>query len=69
MLDEAGHEDVKIFASGDIDEYIIAALRMQEAKIDVWGIGTKLITSYPQPSLGGVYKLAALEENGVMVPK
>lgn len=69
MLDEAGHNDAKIFASGDIDENIISALRVQEAKIDVWGIGTKLITSYPQPSLGGVYKLAGLEENGVMVPK
>lgn len=69
MLDEAGHKEAKIFASGDIDENIISALRVQEAKIDVWGIGTKLITSYPQPSLGGVYKLAGLEENGVMVPK
>ncbi|MDD3947446.1 MAG: nicotinate phosphoribosyltransferase [Clostridia bacterium] len=69
MLDEAGHHDAKIFASGDIDEHIISALRVQEAKIDVWGIGTKLITSSPQPSLGGVYKLAGIEENGVMVPK
>ncbi|NCC68960.1 MAG: nicotinate phosphoribosyltransferase [Clostridia bacterium] len=69
MLDEAGHCDVKIFASGDIDEHIISALKTQDAKIDVWGIGTKLITSSPQPSLGGVYKLAGIEENGVMVPK
>jgi len=69
MLDQAGHADVKIFASGDIDENIIAALRAQEAKIDVWGIGTKLITSSHQPSLGGVYKLAGIEESGVMVPK
>jgi nicotinate phosphoribosyltransferase len=69
MLDQAGHADVKIFASGDIDENIIAALRAQEAKIDVWGIGTKLITSFPQPSLGGVYKLAGIEENGVLIPK
>lgn len=69
MLDEAGHKDAKIFASGDIDEHIISALRVQEAKIDVWGIGTKLITSSHQPSLGGVYKLAGIQEGDVMVPK
>ncbi|MDD4839385.1 MAG: nicotinate phosphoribosyltransferase [Clostridia bacterium] len=69
MLDEAGHSDVSICASGDIDEDILLALDTQEAKVDIYGIGTKLITSYINPSLGGVYKLSAIEENGVMVPK
>lgn len=70
MLDEAGHSDVKIFASGDIDEDVLLALRTQDAKIDIYGIGTRLITSYTNPSLGGVYKLAAMEdENGNMSPK
>lgn len=61
MLDEAGHVEAKIFASGDIDENIISALNSQGAKIDVWGIGTKLITSAPRPALGGVYKLAEIQ--------
>ncbi|MCQ2409668.1 MAG: nicotinate phosphoribosyltransferase [Clostridia bacterium] len=69
MLDEAGHKDCLIFATNDIDEQILLALNQQDAKIDVYGIGTKLITSYTNASLGGVYKLSALEENGVMLPK
>ena len=69
MLDQAGHHNVKIFASGDIDEHVLASLKLQGAKIDVYGIGTKLITADPKPALGGVYKLAAMEEGGVMVPK
>ena len=69
MLDKAGHEDAKIFASGDIDENILESLHIQGAKIDIYGIGTRMITSYDNPSLGGVYKLAAIEENGVLVPK
>jgi nicotinate phosphoribosyltransferase len=69
MLDNAGHNDAGIFASSDLDEYTIQSLRVQGAKIDTWGVGTKLITSYSSPSLGGVYKLAAIEENGVMTPK
>lgn len=69
MLDAAGHQDCKIFASGDIDEDVLLSLQIQGAKIDIYGIGTRLITSYRQPSLGGVYKLAAMEENGVLVPK
>ncbi len=70
MLDAAGHTETKIFASGDIDEHIIAALNSQGAKIDVWGIGTKLITSAPRPALGGVYKLAAIQnENGEWEPR
>lgn len=69
MLDEAGHEDCLIFASNDIDEDILLALNTQDAKIDVYGIGTKLITSYSNASLGGVYKLCAIEENGKLEPK
>lgn len=69
MLDDAGFTDAKIFASGDIDEDILKSLHSQDAKIDSWGIGTKLITSDKCPSLGGVYKLAAIEENGVLTPK
>ncbi len=69
MLDEAGHKDCQIFATNDLDEDILLALNAQDAKIDVYGIGTKLITSYKNASLGGVYKLAAIEEDGKMIPK
>ena len=69
MLDEAGFPNAKIFASGDIDEMILRSLHTQGAKIDCWGIGTKLITSDGCPSLGGVYKLAAIEENGKLMPR
>lgn len=69
MLDAAGHEDVKIFASSDLDEYVIRELKAQGAQIDVWGVGTKMITSYDWPALGGVYKLAATIEDGKMIPK
>ena len=68
MLDEAGFPDAKIFASNGLDEKTIQNLKMQGAKIDVWGIGTKLITAYDQPTLGAVYKLVAFEnEYGEMV--
>lgn len=69
MLDDAGYPNAKIVASGDIDENILSSLHQQGARIDVWGIGTKLITSASNPALGGVYKLAAIEENGVWKPK
>jgi nicotinate phosphoribosyltransferase len=69
MLDKAGHTDATIFASGDIDENVIASLNTQNAKIDAYGIGTKLITGYDNPSLGGVYKLAGIVENGQIIPK
>ena len=65
QLDEAGFPDAKIYASNDLDENTILNLKMQKAKIDVWGVGTKLITAYDQPALGAVYKIVAIEdENG-----
>ncbi|MBQ9729240.1 MAG: nicotinate phosphoribosyltransferase [Clostridia bacterium] len=70
MLDEAGFKDAIICASGDLDEYSIASLMQQGAKIDSWGVGTKLITSEEMPALGGVYKLSAvLHEDGTETPK
>lgn len=69
MLDNAGHSDCKIFASSDIDEYVIDALKQQGAKIDVYGVGTKMITSNNTPSLGGVYKLSNLCIDGIDYPK
>ena len=70
MLDEAGFEDAKIFVSNDIDENVLLALAQQDAKIDVYGIGTKLITSFNNAALGGVYKLSAIEgADGKMTPK
>lgn len=59
MLDEAGHPEAIISASCDLDEYLIADLKRQGAKISLWGVGTKLITSDDCPSFGGIYKLAA----------
>lgn len=68
MLDDAGFPNAKIYASNDLDEETITSLKRQDAKIDVWGIGTKLITAYDQPALGGVYKVVSIEnERGKMV--
>ena len=69
MLDEAGFSDAIICASGDLDEYSISSLMQQGAKIDLWGVGTKLITSEEMPALGGVYKLAAVFKDGKIIPK
>ena len=70
MLDEAGFEDAIISASSDLDEYLIESLKLQGAAITSWGVGTNLITSADNPSFGGVYKLAAIEnENHEFIPK
>ena len=67
LLDEAGYPHAKIYASNDLDENTILNLKMQKAKIDIWGVGTKLITAYDQPALGAVYKIVSIEDdNGVM---
>ncbi|MDF2908948.1 MAG: pncB, partial [Herbinix sp.] len=69
MLDAAGFANAKITASSDLDEYLIDSLKTQGAKIDSWGVGTKLITSRDCPSFGGVYKLAAIKKEGKFIPK
>ena len=70
MLDEAGLQCCKIVASNSLDEYLIRDLMMQEAKIDTFGVGERLITAKSAPVFGGVYKLAAVEdEQGNIIPK
>ncbi len=70
MLDEAGFTDAIISASSDLDEYLISELKVQGAKITLWGVGTNLITSFDCPAFGGVYKLAAeYDENNVVGAK
>ncbi|MEK4230888.1 nicotinate phosphoribosyltransferase [Solibacillus sp. FSL H8-0538] len=67
MLDEAGFPNAKIIVSNDLDEYTILNLKAQGARVDAWGIGTKLITAYDQPALGAVYKMVSIENaNGEM---
>ena len=70
MLDDAGFTDAVISASNDLDEYVIQSLKMQGAAITSWGVGTNLITAKDNPAFGGVYKLAAIQdEQGNFVPK
>jgi nicotinate phosphoribosyltransferase len=64
MLDEAGFQDAKIVCSGDLDEFAIAELKRRGAKIDMWGVGTKLTTGQPDAALGGIYKLGAVRSPG-----
>jgi nicotinate phosphoribosyltransferase len=70
MLDDAGLHDTKIVATNDLDENILESLHDQNAKIDIAGVGTKLVTAYDQPALGGVYKLSSMRnDKGVWVNK
>src|SRR6266498_3497427 len=64
MLDEAGFTTAKIVCSGDLDEYAIANMKRRGAKIDMWGVGTKLTTGQPDAALGGIYKLGAVRPPG-----
>lgn len=69
MLDDAGFPQAEICASSDLDEYLIDSLLSQGACIDSWGVGTNLITSKNTPAFGGVYKLAAVEQDNTLIPK
>lgn len=69
MFDEAGLDYIKIVASNSLDEIIIRDLILQDAKIDSFGVGERLITSKSEPVFGGVYKLVAVEEDGKIIPK
>ena len=69
MLDDAGLQDCKITVSNSLDEYIIRDVIMEGAQIDSFGVGERMITAKSEPVFGGVYKLVALEENGVIIPK
>ena len=69
MLDDAGLQDCKIVISNSLDEYIIRDVLQEGACIDSFGVGERLITAKSEPVFGGVYKLAALEKDGEMIPK
>lgn len=69
MLDEAGLQECQITVSNSLDEYIIRDVILEGAQIDSFGVGERLITAKSQPVFGGVYKLIALEHDGVIVPK
>ncbi len=62
LLDKAGFEDALIVASNELDEYVIADLKQRGARVNMWGVGTKLATAFEEPALGGVYKLSAIRK-------
>lgn len=69
MLDDEGLSDCKITVSNSLDEYIIRDVISEGAQIDSFGVGERLITAKSEPVFGGVYKLVALEKDGVIIPK
>ena len=69
MLDEAGYPDCKIVVSNSLDEYLIRDMLIQGACADSFGVGERLITASSEAVFGGVYKLSAVEKNGVVIPK
>ena len=69
MLDEAGYHDCKIVVSNSLDEILIRDLILQGAKVDLFGVGERLITAKSNPVFGGVYKLVAVEKDGEIIPK
>jgi nicotinate phosphoribosyltransferase len=64
MLDSAGFKNARIVCSGDLDEFAIADMKRRGAKIDIWGVGTKLATGQPDAALGGIYKLGSVRQPG-----
>ena len=69
MLDDAGYPDCKICVSNSLDEYLIRDMIFQGAKVDSFGVGERLITASSEAVFGGVYKLSAVDKNGVIIPK
>lgn len=64
ILDEGGFPNAKIVASSELDEHLIESLQEQGARVDIWGVGTKLVTAHDDPALGGIYKLTATRKPG-----
>jgi len=64
ILDEGGFPKAVVIASNDLDEQTITSIKQQGGKVGIWGVGTKLVTAFDQPAMGGVYKLGAIREEG-----